>query len=75
MYDLENLRKLKSLNLPPECPVQAVGYMCFTNDSKGIAMLSQEPDTFITIYTIDKNDTMVTGRASNKDYPGKLEFY
>lgn len=59
------------MTLPIECPVQAVGNMCFINDSKGIAVLSQEPDAFITIYTFDKNDSMVTGRASNKNYPGR----
>lgn len=68
---MENLKKLKSLNLPTECPVQAVGNMCFTMDSKGIAVLSGEPDAFITIYTFDKSETMVTGRASNKNYPGR----
>ena len=51
--------------------MQGVGNMCFTSDSKGIAVLSQEPDSFITIYTFDKTDTMVTGRASNKNYPGR----
>lgn len=71
IYDLESLKKLRSLTLPIECPVQAVGNMCFTTDSKGLAVLSQEPDAFITIYTFDKNDTMVTGRASNKNYPGR----
>ena len=62
------------MNLPPgmsECPKQEVGNMCFTTDSKGLAILSREPDAFITIYTFDKNDTMVTGRASNKSYPGR----
>lgn len=68
---MESLKKLKSLSLPPECPTQAVGNMCFTMDSKGIAVLSQEPDAFITIYTFDKSDTMVTGRASNANYPGR----
>jgi cilia- and flagella-associated protein 57 len=68
---LDNLRKIKSLNLPPECPVQGVGNMCFTSDSKGLAILSQEPDAFISIYALDKTDTVVTGRASNKNYPGR----
>lgn len=71
IYELEFLKKLKSLNLPPECPVQVVANMCFTSDSKGIAVLSEEPDAFITIYTFDKSETMVTGRASNKNYPGR----
>lgn len=71
VYDLEDLKKLKSLNLPPECPEQAVGNMCFTSDSKGIAILSLEPDAFISIYILDKADSMVTGRASNKNYPGR----
>ncbi|CRK95668.1 CLUMA_CG009126, isoform A [Clunio marinus] len=71
IYELEKLKKIKTLNLPPECPVQNVGNMCFTCDSKGLAMLSQEPDAFITIYTFDKSDGTVTGRASNKNYPGR----
>lgn len=71
IYDLETLKKVKTLNLPPECPVQGVGCMCFTNDSKGMAVLSQEPDAFIIVYAFDKNDTIVTGKASNKNYPGR----
>lgn len=45
--------------------------MCFTCDSKGMAILSCEPDAFITIYSFEKPDLMVTGRASNKNYPGR----
>lgn len=37
-----------------------------------MAVLSQEPDAFITIYSFgEKTDTTVTGRASNKNYPGR----
>lgn len=71
IYDLETLKKIKTLTLAQECPVQGVGNMCFTSDSKGMAILSQEPDAFITIYTFDKHDTFVTGKASNKNYPGR----
>lgn len=71
VYDLETLKKVKTLHLPPECPVQNVGNMCFTCDSKGMAIISQEPDAFISIHTFDKNETVVTGRASNKNYPGR----
>lgn len=71
IYDLDTLKKVKSLQLAPECPVQEVGNMSFTNDSRGMAVLSREPDAFISIYTFDKNDTMITGRASNKNYPGR----
>lgn len=59
------------MNLPPECPVQEIGNMCFTADSRGLAILSQEPDAFISIYMLDKADSIVTGRASNKNYPGR----
>lgn len=65
------MKKVKSLQLAPECPVQAVGNMCFTCDSRGMAVLSKEPDAFITIYTFDKTDSMVTGRASNANYAGR----
>ncbi|KAG5674865.1 hypothetical protein PVAND_004810 [Polypedilum vanderplanki] len=71
IYDIEELKRLKTLQLAVECPIQAVGNMCFTSDSRGMAVLSREPDAFITIYTFGKNDTMVTGRASNKNYPGR----
>lgn len=71
MYELETLKKVRTLTLAPECPVQEVGNMCFTPDSKGMAVLSREPDAFISIYTFDKNDTVITGRASNKNYPGR----
>lgn len=36
-----------------------------------MAILSCEPDAFITIYSFEKPDMMVTGRASNKNYPGR----
>lgn len=65
------MKRVKSLQLAPECPVQEVGNMCFTCDSKGMAVLSKEPDAFITIYTFDKTDSMVTGRASNANYAGR----
>lgn len=47
--------------------------MCFTFDSKGIAVLSgkEELDAYICIYTFDKNDTLVTGRASNRNLQGR----
>ncbi|KAG5674864.1 hypothetical protein PVAND_004809 [Polypedilum vanderplanki] len=54
IYDIEELKRLKTLQLAVECPIQAV-----------------EIYAFITIYTFGKNDTMVTGRASNKNYPGR----
>jgi hypothetical protein len=37
-------------------------------------VLSQEPDAFITIYTFDKNDSMMTGKASNRSYPGRARL-
>lgn len=39
--------------------------MCFTYDSKALAVLSKEPDAFLTIFYFDKSDTVVTARVSN----------
>lgn len=72
IYELESLKKVKTLQLAPEFPVQKICTMCFTCDSKGMAVMSHEPDAFVTIYSFnEKTDTMVTGRASNKNYPGR----
>ncbi|CRL06256.1 CLUMA_CG019108, isoform A [Clunio marinus] len=71
VYDSETLKKLKSLKLSSDFVTKSVGNLCFTNDSKGIAVLSKEPDAFLTIYNFDKNDSVVTERVSTIKYPGR----
>lgn len=62
---MATLKKRKTLNFPDEIPTKSVESMSFTYDSKGIAVLSREPDAFLTIFYFDKSDTVVVGRVSN----------
>lgn len=48
-----------------EIPTPESESICFTCDSKGIAVLSKEPDAFMTIFFFDKAETIVMGRVSN----------
>jgi len=48
--------------------------MAFTFDSKGLAALSKEPDAFLTIFYFDKNETVITGRASHINQRGRTKI-
>lgn len=39
--------------------------MVFTQDSKGLAVLSKEPDAFLTVFCFDKLQTIFMSRVSN----------
>lgn len=74
IYDLLTLKKKKTLTLPADIPCQDVGNICFIHDSKGIAVLSKEPDAFLTIFYFDKSETVLTGRVSNRNQKGNAKF-
>lgn len=44
--------------------------MTFTYDSKALIAISKEPDSFVTIFYFDKNETILTGRVSNRNQKG-----
>jgi cilia- and flagella-associated protein 57 len=48
--------------------------MCFTYDSKAIAFLTKEPDSFLCIFMFDKAESVFIGRASNSNQVGRAEF-
>lgn len=54
IYEIATLRKRKTLQLPPDCPNTQIGNICFTFDSRGIAVLSVEPDAFLSIFSLTK---------------------
>lgn len=65
---MATLKKKKTLYLPNDVPHPEVEALAFIYDSKGIAVLSKEPDAFLTIFYFDKADTIVMGRASNSNH-------
>lgn len=69
-YDLNVLKKKKTLKLPKEVPTQDVAFLRFTEDSRGLAVLSKEPDAFLTIFYFDKSETVIVGRVSNGNQKG-----
>uniref|UniRef100_A0A1Q3G5C9 Putative golgin subfamily protein n=1 Tax=Culex tarsalis TaxID=7177 RepID=A0A1Q3G5C9_CULTA len=71
IYEIATLRKRKTLQLPPDCPNTQIGNICFTFDSRGIAVLSVEPDAFLSIFSFDKNESLIIGRASNSSQQGQ----
>ncbi|XP_037045778.1 cilia- and flagella-associated protein 57 [Bradysia coprophila] len=68
IYDMSTVKKKKTLYLPNDVPHPEVEQLAFTYDSKGIAVLSKEPDAFLTIFFLDKAETVVMGRASNSNH-------
>lgn len=69
-YDIGSLKKKKSMKLPNEVPTKDVSFMRFTEDSRGLAILSKEPDAFLVIFYFDKSETVIVGRVSNGNQPG-----
>lgn len=65
---MATLKKKRTLYLPNDVPHPEVEQLHFTYDSKGIAVLSKEPDAFLTIFFFDKAETIVMGRASNSNH-------
>ncbi|XP_053692096.1 cilia- and flagella-associated protein 57 [Sabethes cyaneus] len=74
IYEISTLKKRKTLQLPPDCPNTQIGNICFTHDSRGIAVLSVEPDTFLSIFSFDKNESLIIGRASNSSQQGQANY-
>lgn len=62
---MATLKKKKTLNFPAEVPTPDAESMAFTYDSKGIVVLSKEPDAFLSIFYFDKSETIVVGRVSS----------
>lgn len=69
-YDIGSLKKKKAMKLPNEVPNKDVAFMRFTEDSRGLAILSKEPDAFLTIFYFDKSETIIVGRVSNGNQTG-----
>uniref|UniRef100_A0A6E8VUB9 Uncharacterized protein n=1 Tax=Anopheles coluzzii TaxID=1518534 RepID=A0A6E8VUB9_ANOCL len=74
VYEIDTLRKRKTLQLPADCPNTQIGNICFTHDSRGVAVLSVEPDAFLSIFSFDKNDSLIIGRASNSSQQGQAVY-
>lgn len=70
IYDMSTLKRRKTLHLAAEIPTPEPESICFTCDSKGIAVLTKEPDAFMTIFFFDKAETIVMGRVSNSGQKG-----
>lgn len=62
---MATLAKKKTLKLPKEVPTREAAVMEFTQDSRGLAVLSKEPDAFLTIFYFDKSQNVIVGRVSN----------
>lgn len=64
IYDMLTLKRRKTLLFPADVPTPEAESLAFNYDSKGIAVLSREPDAFMTIFYFDKAETVVCGRVS-----------
>lgn len=64
------MKKKKTLKFPKDVPTQNVESLRFTEDSRGLAVLSREPDAFLIIFYFDKSETIIFGRVSNGNQPG-----
>lgn len=75
LYELATLKRRKTFTFSTEIPTPEVEFMSFTYDSKGIAVLSKEPDAFLTIFFMDKAETVVVGRVSNSGQKAVTAHY
>lgn len=64
IYDMTTLKRRKTLHFPEDVPTPQPQAIAFTNDSKGIAVLSKEPEAFLVIFYFDKAETIVCGRVN-----------
>lgn len=58
------------MKLPNDIPTRDVSFMRFTEDSRGLAILTKEPNAFLVIFYFDKSETIIVGRVSNGNQPG-----
>lgn len=56
------------------CTVNEPSAIEFTHDSRSVAILSKEPDAFLSIFALDKDESVFMGRASNSAQPGRARF-
>lgn len=73
IYEISSLKRKKCLVLSG-CPVNEPSAIAFTHDSRNVAILSVEPDAFLSIFTLDKEEGVFMGRASNSAMPGRARF-
>lgn len=64
-YEVATFKKRNTVHFPSEVPTKVVAAMSFTADSKGMAILSREPDSYILLVFFDKLQTQVLGRVSH----------
>ncbi|GAB0089612.1 cilia- and flagella-associated protein 57 [Sergentomyia squamirostris] len=68
IYEIATFKKRRSINFPNEIATKEVASMSFTNDSKGFAILSREPDSQLILMFFDKNESTVIGRVSHSTH-------
>lgn len=69
------LKRRKTLNFPNDITTPAAESLAFNHDSKGIAVLSREPDAFLTVFYFDKAETVISGRVSVGNQKNMLARY
>lgn len=67
-YELSTFKKRNTIQFPNEIPTKAVASMSFTFDSKGMAILTKEPDSYILLVLFDNNQTLIMGRVSHSTH-------
>ncbi|XP_075166965.1 testes of unusual size [Haematobia irritans] len=62
IYDLQTLKKRRTLDLPNGSKTAAIKQILFTGDSKGLTILTQGPDEMLYMILLDKLGTVFEGR-------------
>ncbi|XP_073812366.1 testes of unusual size isoform X1 [Musca autumnalis] len=63
IYDLQTLKKRRSMELPNGSKHADITHVLFTGDSKGLTLLTKGPDEMIYMILMDKLGTVYEGRA------------
>lgn len=66
------LKRRKTLHFPTDVTTPVAESLAFNHDSKGIAVLSHEPDAFLTVFYFDKAETVISGRVASGNQKNML---
>ncbi|XP_059613536.1 cilia- and flagella-associated protein 57 [Phlebotomus argentipes] len=68
IYEIGTFKRRRTISFPNEIATKEVASMSFTNDSKGFAILSREPDSQLILMFFDKTESTVIGRVSHSTH-------
>lgn len=73
IYDTITLKKRKHLQLPDGNEGRRITVMAFTQDSRGLFVLTNFPEEQLILFLFDKSSSVIQGRAANPNQRGLVK--